>query len=503
MWDFVGRKIGRKVALSAGAAAAFAAVVGVWLAGEPVASRDTVIFASAILVGVLATTLAVQQMVIKPLDRLARVMGRAESGDFLIRARVDTRDELGQLARQFNVMLARITDLSATQIDTEREKELMQRELDLKAELAAQGEQLAARVKELQLLIDITRAIGSTLEVHEVLSKITDMVGVTLGFREFALLLYEEDKGEYVITETYGLDQVDGEVEGLRFKETEGIVSLAHEARRTVLVEDTSKEPRYLHFKGRRKVDGSLLVIPMIYRDRIVGALSFPRPEVAAFNDEEVGLLEAVAAQAALAITNARLYQKTVELSLTDPLTGVFNRRHLEQRLEMELNRARRFGDPLSVIMIDIDHFKKYNDAHGHPMGDRVLKDVASTLRASVRRVDTVARYGGEEFTILLPRIGGEQAAEVAEKVRAAVFTRTFPGGETQPLGRVSLSLGVGTFPHDAGDAHTLLDRADAALYCAKSGGRNQVVSYRPGMEDTSQDVPAPLPTDVPPKAVG
>ena len=476
MVGFFRRKVGRKVALLAGATGIAVAGVGVYLLNDPPTSRTTIILAGAILAATLATLVGVHRLVILPLGRLSGVIARAEKGDFLIRAPVATEDELGQLARRFNVMLATITDLSATQIDSDWEKELMQRELELQTELAQ-------NVRDLTLLIELTRAITSTLELDPVLEKITEMVGVTLGFNDFTLLLYDAEAGDYVITETYGLGEEAGQVGGLRFHDDEGIIALAHEKRGTVLVPDTAAEPRYLHYKGRRKSDGSLLVIPMIYHDEIVGALAFTRPEVNAFGDEEVRLLETVASQAALAIANARLYEKTVQLSLTDPLTGVFNRRSLGQRLQMELDRARRFGHPLSAVMVDVDHFKKYNDAHGHPMGDGVLQQVAATLRHTVRRVDLVARYGGEEFTVLLPQVPAEQALEVAEKLRQAIEGHAFPGGETQPLGRVTLSLGVATFPDDADDDVTLLDRADAALYHAKSSGRNRAVAYLPGMD--------------------
>jgi diguanylate cyclase (GGDEF)-like protein len=189
-----------------------------------------------------------------------------------------------------------------------------------------------------------------------------------------------------------------------------------------------------------------------------------------------------VANQAAMGIMNARLYQETVELSLTDPLTGTSNRRHLFQRLEMEVTRAQRFGTDLSLVMLDIDHFKLYNDRNGHPAGDEVLKGVAAALQRTVRKIDTVARYGGEEFAIVLPQIRREEAIQVGEKLRRAVSQIQFRNGQTQPGGQITISLGLAHFPSDAQDIHQLLSRADAALYAAKNGGRNRLVAYASGL---------------------
>jgi diguanylate cyclase (GGDEF)-like protein len=130
--------------------------------------------------------------------------------------------------------------------------------------------------------------------------------------------------------------------------------------------------------------------------------------------------------------------------------------------------------------MIDIDHFKTFNDNHGHLMGDRVLQSVADLLERSIRKADILARFGGEEFVILLPEIDKERGRKVAEKLRRVVERADFPKGETQPLGRITISLGLASFPEDSGHAPELLERADRALYIAKTLGRNQVAVAQP-----------------------
>ena len=162
-------------------------------------------------------------------------------------------------------------------------------------------------------------------------------------------------------------------------------------------------------------------------------------------------------------------------LTVTDPLTGCFNRRYLDSRLSEETVRSRRTGQPLAVIMADVDHFKRINDTRGHAAGDAVLKGIAAVLRGVMReRIDWVARYGGEEFVIVLPDTTLESAEAVAERLRAALAATRFPhGGREMPVS-ASFGVAVGT---DGADAASLLARADAMLYQAKAAGRNRVVS--------------------------
>ena len=167
--------------------------------------------------------------------------------------------------------------------------------------------------------------------------------------------------------------------------------------------------------------------------------------------------------------------EKLKQLAVTDGLTGLYNHRFFQEKLDQEMARGERFGHPVSLCVIDVDHFKAYNDTHGHPRGDEVLKRVAFLLVENVREVDTVARYGGEEFVIILPETAKENAAAVAEKIRSIVERTEFPREQTQPLGRLTVSVGVGSSPTDAKSSQELMDRADEALFRAKAAGRNRV----------------------------
>jgi len=164
------------------------------------------------------------------------------------------------------------------------------------------------------------------------------------------------------------------------------------------------------------------------------------------------------------------------ELAIRDGLTGMFNHRHFKGVLDIELSRAVRYDRPLCLLMLDVDHFKDYNDTHGHPAGDEVLKTLGDIITTRLRDVDTSARYGGEEFAVLLPETDRKSGEIVADEIRVSVENYPFAGRETQPFGKVTISIGVAEFPADSSDSKSLLKTADEALYLAKKMGRNQVV---------------------------
>ncbi len=173
------------------------------------------------------------------------------------------------------------------------------------------------------------------------------------------------------------------------------------------------------------------------------------------------------------------------ELSIRDGLTGLYNHRYMHEFLSNEISRCRRHGRVISVIFLDVDHFKIYNDTHGHPAGDALLKTLGKIVSERLRKVDVLARYGGEEFVIVLPDTFKEQAALIAESIRKTIDGHEFFGRETQPLGRVSASFGVAAFTDEGADADALLSLVDKALYRAKEEGRNRVcVHNKPKSEN-------------------
>lgn len=184
--------------------------------------------------------------------------------------------------------------------------------------------------------------------------------------------------------------------------------------------------------------------------------------------------------QGAMAIEYALLYERTREIAITDHLTGLYNFGYFMEKLREERLRAERYQRMLSLVILDIDHFKKYNDTYGHPAGNEVLKMIAQIMRTQVRETDIVARYGGEEIAMILPEIGRKAAFEVAERIRVKVFETDFGQGEKQAGVKVTLSAGVATFPVDCANEEELIKRADVSLYQAKTHGRNRVVAFDP-----------------------
>ncbi|HEX7624170.1 MAG TPA: diguanylate cyclase [Anaeromyxobacteraceae bacterium] len=488
-------RIGRKLLVAVGLPTLLLALAGVaWLRAETHAFAPGLWAAVlAFLLAFAAATallllLAVRLLVEQPLARIVRSLRRAEAGDFLLRVPIESEDELGELARSFNTALAAITDLRWRRLEDARSMESMERELALKAQVEAQALQLDAanrgletRLRELTLLAELAHTMSSTLRLEQLLHAITALVGA-LGHEAFALLLLDERAGDLVVSSGAGLA---AQVSGTRLPLGQGVAGLAARDRQLVLVPDTRLEPRFPVQLWAGGEHGSLLAVPMVAQDACVGVLDFFRPSANAFPEDEIRFLESVAGQAALTIANARLHERTVALAITDPLTGVPNRRGFFQRLEMELERSRRFGHGCAVAMVDVDRFQALNEARGRVAGDATLCAVAELLSGALRKVDTLARQGGEEFAVLLPRATRAAGLEAAEKLRALVAAASLEHGAGQPSGRVTVSIGVAAFPEDAEDLAALLDCADAALFAAKKAGRDKAVAFAPGMRDS------------------
>jgi two-component system cell cycle response regulator len=217
------------------------------------------------------------------------------------------------------------------------------------------------------------------------------------------------------------------------------------------------------------------MVIPLRARGRIIGAFQVACRRRYAFDPEDFEVLQRSADLTAVAVETQRLLQRTKRLSETDGLTGLANHQHALALLEQELEAARRSRRPLSLLMIDVDDFKRCNDQHGHPAGDEVLRHVAQLAARLLRRTDVVGRYGGEEFVVILPDAAAGGAAQAAESIRAEIERNPVPLPSGSTRLEVRVSIGAATFPDDARGPADLVAAADAALYRAKRGGKNRV----------------------------
>ncbi len=209
--------------------------------------------------------------------------------------------------------------------------------------------------------------------------------------------------------------------------------------------------------------------------DAVFGVLAVASATAREFVPAELERLQVISNQASLALQNALLHEELERLSVTDRLTELYNHGYFQQRLEEELGRAGRFGHTLSLIMIDIDDFKQFNDAYGHPRGDRVLHTVSDIIRANLREMDVAARYGGEEFVVVLPETGSDGAMAVAERIREDVAAWSFATAEGADPTHKTVSVGVATYPVHATAQGRLVEAADRAMYAAKRDGKNKV----------------------------
>lgn len=345
---------------------------------------------------------------------------------------------------------------------------------DRSRELEAENRTLQEKVAELHTFLNLSKTLSATLNMEELFRLALHLIGRSLHVDAYSLMLLDEAGERLVVKAAFGLPEDGGPDLALRLGE--GISGLVAQTGQAMLVPDASAESRFLEQECFPQQHGSFICVPLRIKGReVIGVLNAQKPEPHGFSLGDMDLFQAVANQVAAALENAQLYQRTKELSARDDLTGLFNRRHFFDNLEKEIQRARRYRRVFSLLMLDLDDFKGYNDIYGHLRGDEALKEVARLLLANSRRADVVGRFGGEEFVVLLPEVNKQGAAVVAEKMRAAVEQYSFFGRETQPGGRLTVTLGLVTYPVDSEDGLELVDLADRALYAGKQQGGNRV----------------------------
>jgi len=371
--------------------------------------------------------------------------------------------------------------------------------------IRAQVQELSAKNREradtLSEILEISNELKRHLNLDTLFQSIVSAVSRSLGFDVVLLSLYDSERDVFVRRAQRGLDRRWEEIQGEEVPASEitkywtdrNVVSKSY------LVRDrTQKElGRYdivvPPLSRRRGADGwrpyEILWIPLHSEEKLMGCLSVDNPRNGqAPSLETIQALEIFANQAVAAIENARSYSDARELSIRDGLTGAYNHRHFQESLQKELGRAERQGRPLTMLMLDIDDFKSINDRYGHPVGDAILQRVVTEIKAEVRGdVDLVARYGGEEFAVMLPETSTAAGAEVAERVRRRVDERLFRPPDSEDVLRVTVSIGLATYPNDAGAKKELIEKADAALYRAKRGGKNAIAM---NSEPSKESVP-------------
>lgn len=352
-------------------------------------------------------------------------------------------------------------------------KELAQRSA-FAIESARLYESEARRLHELDSLYSATRALLTTLDYETLLGRILDAAISAIPAAEKGILnLMAPETGKLEIRAMFGYK--DPRIRTSTKRRIHGYTALAIQQRKPLLIHDATMEGLYGLLEGEAEdlPVRSIIIAPLILDDQALGALILSASNRSAFTQDDLRLLESFAATISAAINNSLLHSRMQRLAITDSVTNLYNRRGFYELARREIERARRFGHSLSVIMMDLDQLKSVNDTYGHAVGDQVLRTLADRLSQHVREFDILCRYGGDEFALLLPETDLFMASSVAERLRSSIADEPInTDGGSVPI---TISLGVTKATSNTSNLEELLKSADRALYAAKQSGRNRL----------------------------
>lgn len=413
-------------------------------------NRTTENLVISILVSVLVGTAVyfiIQSVVTSRIKSLSAAADNLASGDMTVKAEEKGTDEISTLAISFNALVEGIS--------------IWRNNLE---EIAA------SRLKDLTALYGIVDTISRSLDLNKVLPNVLDR----------ALENMRADKGAVVLVDHDGKTLSLMAHRGLSEKSLCQIIESGQGCTGEVISRNDSTRIDE-EGDGQNRVPGldqddvrSAIVVPISMRGSVFGAFAVYGGKGVRFSDQDEVLLTTIGNQVGVAVENSRLYEKTLELAQVDGLTGLTNRRHLMERLTEEVARAQRYQTSLSVIMLDLDKFKSFNDTYGHLKGDELLKAFGTMIGHAVRVGDIVGRYGGEEFCVVLPNTSIKGAVVIAERIRKSMEELKISLADDQPPAGRTVSIGAAEYTGEE-SVEKLLTIADAALYRAKERGRNRV----------------------------
>lgn len=412
-----------------------------------------VIILSALIFFVLLLYYYLRRFVTAPIRQLQEGAGIITKGDLAHRLNINTGDELEELAGAFN---------------------------DMASSLGKARKELDRRIFELYTLYNISKVLSTTFETEQLLKEIVKKVSSDFSVEDVLIMLLDDKTQELFVASSAGClsEDICESMGSKKYKVGEGLYGWAAMSGKARLIRDVHTEKDILPDDIPCSETQSIVVVPFEVRGKIIGLLCGYKKAPNFFERGDLSLFMAVAEHVALALENARLYKETKMMAITDGLTGLFNHRFFISRLNEEIKRAERYNRPLSLMMMDIDYFKHYNDTHGHQAGDEILRRMAELITKTIRTSDVAARYGGEEFVIISSETSKERAVQMAERIKKVIEDYPFSLKETQPNGNLTISIGVATYQVDAKNADELLKKADDALYRAKEIGRNRVVAH-------------------------
>jgi diguanylate cyclase (GGDEF)-like protein len=334
-----------------------------------------------------------------------------------------------------------------------------------KARLYARTQQ---HLQVMTTLRSVSHAVSSSLELDKILRNVIELMKDSFGYTYISIYLIEGEVLRLGAALGYPYELIIHEI-----PISSGIIGRTARGKQTQFIPDVSTDPDFLRASYEVK---SEICVPLLKEGNVLGVLNVESNSEVPLDENDVNLLNALAGPVAVAIDNARLHAEMKLMALTDPLSGLANRRAFDDLLDAEILRAQRYGHAVSLIILDLDSFKEFNDRWGHPAGDERLREIGNLLHDNVREPDVAARYGGEEFAIILPNTSKEGAIALAERLRFSAQAES-PGENPRngPIPGYTISLGVATFPQDAKTVYHLMLAADDAELNAKRLGKNRV----------------------------
>ena len=327
------------------------------------------------------------------------------------------------------------------------------------------------------LQYEIAKKLSESLKAEEVIEVLTQSLMRTFEHDRLVIVTYNPASSKGAVWRVVG--DPGGIAEGMEFDiyDQRSLYGSVFRNRRSIVSQGFRLETRYVRFDREEQADAKpqdILIAP-IHDDRqaVWAVVGLESNRSGMYSRSELQLLKTIMANVSTALTKARMYMEMEKLATIDGLTQIANHRKFQDIMSLEMDRSQRYNSPLTLLLMDIDHFKKFNDTYGHPVGDLVLQMVAKALQESIRNTDYCARYGGEEFVVVLIQADEAQSKILAERVRKAVESMQVRNEDK--ILKVTVSIGSATFPSDARDKQELIDNADKAMYASKQGGRNRV----------------------------
>ena len=330
-------------------------------------------------------------------------------------------------------------------------------------------------IERMKKLIDVNTSLGSSLNKKEVLKRILEETKELMNCKNSSVLLVDPVTNQLCFDVVSNEEEMDVLSE-IRLNMGEGVAGVVWSKGKPIILNDVNKDSRFSKKVDEKSnlITRSIIAIPLVVDGKIIGVMEAINKEKGKkFNDFDLDIFTNLSVQAAIAIQNAQLY----DMAITDGKTKLYIHKYFETRLFEEYIRAERYNKELTVVMLDIDHFKKINDTYGHQFGDEVLIKIADVIKSTCRVCDIAARFGGEEFSIILPETNKDNGFLLSERLRKKVEDLEFE--HEGQLIKITISGGVSTYPdNNSKNSKNLLEQADKALYNSKGNGRNKVTAF-------------------------